>query len=104
MPSKGQVVADQRDEAGVLRQLKEDGGFWLPNSFVDCHAQLLKARGVYLYVLLARSVTRSHYPSADDLAALAKMSRSQVDSLLGFMVRSELLNTSDLKAIYRESN
>lgn len=88
------------DKNSIL-SIKESGGFWIPNSFVDLHAQALKPRGVFLYVLLCRATTQTQYPDTADLAELAGISEARVDAILEQLYTRGLLTDTDLWHIRR---
>ena len=83
----------------ILLHLKEDHGFWIPNDFVDLFADELGPRGVYMYLVIARAVTRTLFPSVYDLAYRVKASIGDVRKALAKMLRLGLLNNSDMERI-----
>lgn len=83
--------------SGVLQKLKEDGGFWVPNSFIDLHARELGPRAVYIYCILARAVTTKFYPSVKELSYLCRISKPMVVDLLLELKRRKILNRFDLR-------
>lgn len=83
----------------ILLHLKEDHGFWLPNDFVDLHADELGPRGVYIYCVIARAATPTLYPSVADLSYRSKASHGDVRKALSKMRRLNLLNDFDLERI-----
>jgi hypothetical protein len=83
----------------LMRTRQEPGGFWIPNELVDAFLRILGPRGVYLYCVLARAVTRRHYPSFDDLCQLANSPRHTTWRLLSLLRYHGLLNDSDIDAL-----
>ena len=84
---------------GILQQLKEDGGFWLPNDLIDLHAEELGPRPLFLYLLLARCITQKFYPSLREIVYISKYERLEVVSTLMQLVERKLLNSSDIQRI-----
>jgi hypothetical protein len=93
------------EEAGLVRQLKDGSGFWLPNSLVDSHDGRVGARAFLLYCRLLRSTTLRHYPSLQDLVKPTRMSRKTAVLAIRRLAAAGLLNAHDLDAIggYREA-
>jgi AraC-like DNA-binding protein len=80
---------------GMLTQLRDGAGFWLPDSLVDRHLDWLGPRSVVLYLLLARAPIVAAYPSVDELARRCGLSRPKVARLLRDLTGVGLLNRYD---------
>ena len=92
-------MAKQQKPIVTLRDLKEEGGCWIPNSFIDNFASLLGSKGVDLYLRLCRAITLHQYPSVESLSEMCRMSKPKVSALLELMLRYEILNVHDIAAI-----
>jgi len=88
------------NDAVPLRELRDGGGFWLPNSVIDLHLPRIKSRGLAVYCCIARSMTRQHYPGVVDLACQLRISERKVEEVIARLREDGLLNDSDLEAIY----
>jgi len=86
-------------DSSFLQQLKDGSGFWLPNDLVDLHAEVLGPFGVFLYVILARAITPSFYPSVKELAFQSRMPAREVRKKLLQLASLELLNDNDLERL-----
>jgi hypothetical protein len=88
--------------AGILAELRDGAGFWLPDAFVDRYVEQLGPRGVLVYLRLARTPTLAEYPALRELAACSGLSRPKVARLLLDMNAMGLLNEHDLERIEQE--
>lgn len=87
-----------------LHDLKERGGFWVPNEFVDLYADLIGSKGIHLYILLVRSCTLKDYPSVAFLAEKVRLTQPRVRALLDLLFRYEILNAHDMDAILTQED
>lgn len=85
--------------SGVVRQLKDGSGFWLPNEVIDLHGKKIGAQGLYIYCVLARCTTRSFYPSVQEISYHCRIPRHRVLELLLVLRNCELLNDADFECI-----
>lgn len=83
--------------AGVLARLKEEGGFWIPNEFIDVHAREMGPRAVFVYCILARSITTKFYPSVKELSFLTRISKTMIVEILLDLKKRKLLTIYDLR-------
>lgn len=86
-------------EAGVLRQLRTEGGFWLPNNLVDNLLLKIKPLGLAVYCVLCRSLTRKDYPSPGAIAEKLGLTQQNVWKQITVLYENGLLNDSDIDAI-----
>lgn len=78
---------------------KDEGGFWVPNEVIDLYARHIGVRGIGLYCILCRAVTRSCYPSYGQLARFCRITPSYVRVLVDRLRVCGLLNNHDAAAI-----
>lgn len=85
-----------------VREIQDKGGFWLANEIVDDHLEEIKARGLVLYCLIARSCTRWDYPTMVDLKDRMRCSEKVINDTLERLYACGLLNDHDLATIRGE--
>jgi DNA-binding MarR family transcriptional regulator len=91
------AAAEEKMSAnGLVQELRDGAGFWLPDSLLDRHLDQLGPRGVLVYLLLARSPSLAAYPCLAELARKSGLSRPKVAQLLRDLKHLGLLNQHDL--------
>ena len=85
---------------GIIRSLRTEGGFWIPNSVIDRDFDYIKARGLATYCLLARAVTKYQYPGIVDLACKLRVTERKATDVVNRLESCGLLNEYDMKAIF----
>ncbi len=83
-------------DPGILTQLKDKGGFWVPNDLLDHAPKKLKGTGLWIYLTLASRATLDDYPNVDQLIDLCQTTRNKVENVLDTLTDLGYLNLADL--------
>lgn len=82
-----------------ITELKETGGFWVPNACIDLLLPRLKAVGLAVYCALARCNTTREYPDVEGLAEICLTTRNKVENILDALLELGLLSYHDVVAV-----